>query len=217
MDVGRQTMRNSPTTRDQDAQPTQFSTWPITEPATKLHECAIERELIARVRRGDHTAEQTLYRMYVGPALRRARKLSAQPADAEDYVAEAFLRVLRLLHEGRGPSTSFGPYLFAVLRNLATDAYRGQRARELPSDQIGTSIDFCASRSATEDEVEARVSVRAAMGGLPQRWRDVLWRMHVEGHSPSALAEEFGVSANSVSAMAHRARNALRSAYQLSA
>jgi DNA-directed RNA polymerase specialized sigma24 family protein len=40
--------------------------------------------------------------------------------------------------------------------------------------------------------------------------------MHVEGQSPSALAEELGATAQSVSALAYRARKALRCAYERS-
>jgi RNA polymerase sigma factor (sigma-70 family) len=172
--------------------------------------------LINRVRAGDQTAEQVLYRTYAEPALRRARQLGAQPADAEDYVAEAFLRVLRQLRQGGGPDGLFAPYLYAALRNLAADAHRGQRGRELPTDQIGTTIDLCTRGSDPEDEVANRMSMQEAMDDLPYRWRDVLWRMHVEGESPSALAEEIGATAQSVSALAYRARKALRCAYESS-
>ena len=181
---------------------------------TELHQPAFDRALIDRVRAGDSTAEHVLYRTYVDPALRRARQLGAQPADAEDFVAEAFLRVLRQLRQGRGPDDLFAPYLFAALRNLAADAHRGQRGREMPTDQIGTTIDRCATAADPETEVETRISVRAAMDGLPHRWRDVLWRMHVEGQSPSALAAESGATAQAVSALAYRARKALRCNYE---
>jgi RNA polymerase sigma factor (sigma-70 family) len=180
----------------------------------ELHQHDTDRALIRRVREGDSTAEHALYRLYVETALRRARQLGAQPADAEDYVAEAFLRVLRQLRHGGGPDGLFAPYLFAALRNLAADAHRGQRGRELPTDQIGSAIDVGAAALNPEDEVETRISVHAAMDGLPHRWRDVLWRMHVEGQSPTALADEIGVSPQSVSALAYRARKALRCNYE---
>lgn len=174
---------------------------------------ATDRVLIDRVRAGDRWAEQQLYRTYATPALRRARQLGAQPADAEDYVAEAFLRVLSQLRRGAGPADRFAPYLFTVLRNLAADSYRGQHGRELPTDQIGAVVDVRASRPDPADVVEARMSVRAAMATLPPRWRDVLWRMHVEGRSPAALAAELGATPQSVSAAAFRARRAFRVAF----
>lgn len=182
-----------------------------------IDQTATDQALSNRVRGGDRSAEQVLYRTYAAPALRRARQLGAQPADAEDYVAEAFLRAFWQLRRGRGPTGCFAPYLYTILRNLAADSYRGQHGRELPTDQIGVTIDSCATRPEPADVVEARMSVRAAMATLPPRWRDVLWRMHVEGLSPAALAEEFGGSPRAVSAVAFRARRALRLAYAESA
>lgn len=173
-----------------------------------------DRALIDRARAGDSSAEHVLYLAYVDLAMRRARQLGAQPADAEDFVAEAFLRVFGQLRQGRGPDDLFAPYLLAALRNLAADAHRGQRGREMPTDQIGTTIDRCASTPDPEIEVENRIAVRAAMDGLPRRWRDVLWRVHVEGQSPSALAAESGATAQAVSALAYRARKALRCNYE---
>ena len=178
-----------------------------------IDESATDQALTNRVRAGDRSAEQVLYRTYLAPALRRARQLGAQQADAEDYVAEAFLRVFGQLRRGRGPADRFAPYLFTILRNLVADSYRGQHGRELPTDQIGVSIDLGATRPEPAAVVEARMMIRTAMATLPPRWRDVLWQMHVEGHSPTALAEEFGGTPQAVSAVAFRARRALRLAY----
>lgn len=172
-----------------------------------------DQALLRRVRAGDPAAEQELYRAYAGVALRRASQLGAQHADAEDFVAEAFLRVLRQIRKGNGPDGPFGPYLYAALRNLAADAHRGQRGRERPTDEMGAVSDRVASGPDPQDEIETRLSIQAAMRRLPARWREILWRVHVEGHSPAALAAELGASTQSISALAYRARKALRCAY----
>jgi RNA polymerase sigma factor (sigma-70 family) len=172
-----------------------------------------DQALMRRVRTGDPAAEQELYRVHAGVALRRAAQLGAQHADAEDFVAEAFLRVLRQLRKGNGPNGPFGPYLYAALRNLAADAHRGQRGRERPTEEMGTVTDRVAAGPDPQDEIETRLSIQAAMQRLPARWREILWRVHVEGHSTAALAAEFGASTQAISALAYRARKALRCAY----
>jgi RNA polymerase sigma factor (sigma-70 family) len=202
---------------------TQLTTMPTIRSQTPEHGSTVtgetdrlsgtDQDLTDRVRAGDRSAEQVLYRTYAAAALRRARQLGAQPADAEDHVAEAFLRVFGQLRRGRGPADRFAPYLFTILRNLAADSYRGQHGRELPTDQLGVSIDLRTNQAETADVVEARMSVRAAMAALPPRWREVLWRVHVEGQSPAALAAEFGGTPQAASAVAFRARRALRLAY----
>jgi hypothetical protein len=56
-------------------------------------------------------------------------------------------------------------------------------------------------------------AIRAAYDSLPERWRTVLWQVEVERRKPQELAEALGLSPNGVSALAYRARAALREAY----
>ena len=170
--------------------------------------------LMDRVRAGDERAEAELYRQHRTAALRRAVQFGAQQADAEDFVHEAFMRVIRQLRKGRGPDGPFRPYLIAAVRNAAADAHRGQRGRELPVDDIAVTADGPARAVDPHHTLEVRSAVSAAMRSLPQRWKDVLWLLDVEGHTPTSIAGATGVSAQSVSALAYRARRALRHAYE---
>ena len=53
----------------------------------------------------------------------------------------------------------------------------------------------------------------AAFASLPERWQLVLWHTEVEGQKPAEVGELLGMSANSVSALAYRAREGLRQAF----
>jgi RNA polymerase sigma factor (sigma-70 family) len=170
--------------------------------------------LMNRVRAGDATAEAELYVLHRVAAVRRAVQFGAQPADAEDYVHEAFVRVIRQLRKGGGPDGAFRPYLIAAVRNAAMDAHRGQRGRESPTAELSTSLESLLQAVDPQYDAEQRVCVRTAMQSLPQRWKDVLWLIDVEGHTPKSIAGATGVSAQSVSALAYRARRALRRAYE---
>lgn len=170
--------------------------------------------LMNRVRAGDAAAEAELYVLHRVAALRRAVQFGAQPADAEDYVHEAFVRVIRQLRKGGGPDGAFRPYLIAAVRNAAMDAHRGQRGRELPTAELPTALESSLQAADPQFDAEQRVCVRTAMQTLPQRWKDVLWLLDVEGHTPKTIAGATGVSAQSVSALAYRARRALRLAYE---
>ncbi|MDP9093179.1 MAG: hypothetical protein M3N95_09640 [Actinomycetota bacterium] len=106
-------------------------------PTAEPHQLDTDRALIDRVRAGDQAAEQMLYRMYLSPALRRARILGAQPADAEDYVAEAFLRVLRCLRGGAARTACSRPTcsrLYAIWSPITIAAYG--RANCLPTRSV---------------------------------------------------------------------------------
>ena len=52
-----------------------------------------------------------------------------------------------------------------------------------------------------------------AFASLPERWQLVLWHLEVEGQKPADIAPLLGMSANSVCALAYRAREGLRQAF----
>ncbi|MEJ7706929.1 MAG: hypothetical protein WKF82_06355 [Nocardioidaceae bacterium] len=52
-----------------------------------------------------------------------------------------------------------------------------------------------------------------AFASLPERWQLVLWHLEVERQKPADVAPLLGLTANSVSALAYRAREGLRQAY----
>lgn len=86
--------------------------------------------LIEGVRRGDPAAWREVIERYQGRLLSFARRMLAQPGDAEDVVQETFLGLLRSL-PGYDRERSLETYLFAILRNKLHDQFRragrGQR------------------------------------------------------------------------------------------
>jgi RNA polymerase sigma factor (sigma-70 family) len=172
-----------------------------------------DAELIARVRAGDLSAERALYLTHAPVAIRLARQNGAQHADAEDYVSEAFLRVLRQLRLGRGPHTHFRSYLLTAVHNVAIDSHKGQSGREWATDTLEDRTSYSADTRDPQELVEVRAAITSAMHELPQRWRQVLWQVEVEGAKPAAVAEQEGATAQSIHALVYRARKALRAAY----
>jgi RNA polymerase sigma factor (sigma-70 family) len=172
-----------------------------------------DEELLNRVRLGDPEAEHQLYATHAPVAVRLARQNGAQHADAEDFVSEAFIRVLRQLRLGRGPQTHFRSYLLTAVHNVAIDSRKGQPGREWATDTIEDQGSYTADTRDPQELVEVRTAINDAMRELPERWRQVLWQVEVEGTKPAAVAEEYGATAQSVYALVYRARKALRAAY----
>jgi RNA polymerase sigma factor (sigma-70 family) len=163
--------------------------------------------LIAAVRRGDTAAYGVLYERHLAAARRAAVSLAATTAEREDLVAEAFTRVLRVLRAGYGPTEAFRAYLFVTMRNVACTATRRGVELALYAD---------VPDAASVDELGHRLHgnlAADAFASLPERWRMVLWHTQVEGESPAAIAPLFGMTPNSVAALAYRAREGLRQAY----
>jgi DNA-directed RNA polymerase specialized sigma24 family protein len=55
--------------------------------------------------------------------------------------------------------------------------------------------------------------IARAFRSLPERWQAVLWHTDIEASGPAEIAWLLGLSANSVAALAYRAREGLRQAY----
>ncbi|MCW2788813.1 MAG: hypothetical protein JWP56_1116 [Aeromicrobium sp.] len=169
-----------------------------------------DAELILAVRSGDTEAYGDLFDRHRDAALRMARQLVRGP-DADDLVAESFYRVLTTLQAGKGPDESFRAYLLTSIRRLHIDRIRA-------GSRITTTDDESALDRAVEfvDPAEMRFeqgAAAAAFASLPERWQLVLWHLDVEGQKPAQIAPLLGMSANSVSALAYRAREGLRQAY----
>ncbi|MGC4111083.1 MAG: sigma-70 family RNA polymerase sigma factor [Nocardioides sp.] len=169
-----------------------------------------DAELISAVRGGDVDAYGELFARHVDSARRLARQL-AGPADADDLVSDAFTKVLTVLQRGGGPDLAFRAYLLTAVRRLHVDKIRsGSRLR--PVDDL-TPFDPGLPFQDTAVEGFENAAAAKAFASLPERWQMVLWHTEVEQQKPADIAPLLGMSANSVSALAYRAREGLRQAF----
>jgi RNA polymerase sigma factor (sigma-70 family) len=169
-----------------------------------------DAELISSVRGGDVDAYGELFDRHVAAARRLARQL-VPPADAEDLVSEAFTKVLSLLQRGAGPDLAFRAYLLTAVRRLHVDRIRAN-ARVQPTDDLEPFDPGVPFRDTAVEGFENAAAARA-FASLPERWQAVLWHTEVEGQKPADVAVLLGMSSNSVSALAYRAREGLRQAF----
>ena len=169
-----------------------------------------DAELISAVRGGDTDAYGQLFERHVGAARRLARQL-VSAGDVEDLVSEAFVKVLQVLQRGGGPDVAFRAYLLTAVRRLRVDRLRAASRLHTTDDMemFDPGVPF---RDTAVEGFESATAARA-FASLPERWQLVLWHTEVEGQKPADIAPLLGMSANSVSALAYRAREGLRQAY----
>ncbi|MDX6234547.1 MAG: hypothetical protein QOH68_3655 [Nocardioidaceae bacterium] len=169
-----------------------------------------DTELLALARSDHDEAYAALFTRHSYAARRLAGHLGHRE-EAEDIVAESFAQVLDLFRRGKGPERAFRAYLFTTVRHEAGRRAKA-RQRVMPTDderQIDSIVPFGGGR--LEDFEQA--AIRGAYESLPARWRAVLWHLDVEGRKPQEIGPMLKLSPNSVSALAYRARSALREAY----
>ena len=129
---------------------------------------------------------------------------------AEDVTALAFERAYRrrrTFHPERGSARA---WLFGIARNAALDELR-RRARTAPTtaepaDEAGLGLDDAAEAGAR------RVAVRAALGSLRPRERELVALKFFAGLSNAELASVLGTSETNVGTRLHRAIHKLREA-----
>lgn len=183
---------------------------PPIEPAIQQVDTWIttDDELLGRVHEGDAAAFAELYERHHHDAYQYARRLSRRYLNgdaAEDVLAEAVRKVLTALRGGSGPTTGFRRYLFTAIRSVTFTERSGPQTddNEPPATMDAPSAD---------ERIDTLV-VMSAFSSLPERWRQVLWATEVTDLAPSEVARVLGLRANSVAALAGRAREALRIAY----
>ncbi|HZJ06788.1 MAG TPA: sigma-70 family RNA polymerase sigma factor, partial [Nocardioidaceae bacterium] len=169
-----------------------------------------DAELISRVRGGEIAAYGDLFSRHRDAANRLARHLIHGP-DADDLVADGFVKVLRILQRGGGPDVAFRAYLLTAVRRLHVDKIRSS-AKLHSSDDMSRFDPGVPFTDTAVSNFENSAAAKA-FASLPERWQLVLWHLEVEGQKPAEIAPLLGISANSVSALAYRAREGLRQAF----
>lgn len=186
-----------------------------------------DRELVARIRRGDEQAYAELHRRHAEPVLRYARSCCRDDHTAEDLTREVFARTLQALRRGAGPDTAVRMYLLAGVRQVAA-SWGPSTGRERLVDEFfafvsglehgrdretGEADDPGPSSQARALRVAERTLVMKAFRSLPEHWQTVLWHTVVENEPPGTVAPHLGLSAGATAVLVHRAREGLRRAY----
>ncbi|MET9835888.1 sigma-70 family RNA polymerase sigma factor [Streptomyces sp. NPDC006385] len=184
-----------------------------------------DADLIGRMRSGDDTAYEELYRRHAEAVRRYARTCCRDAHTADDLTAEVFARMLQAVRGGSGPEHAVRAYLLTSIRRAAADWTRSARREQLVDDfAVFAAQSARASDVSDDDTVDLGADVRAmheaersmamrAFRSLPERWQAVLWHTEVEDESPSEVATLFGLDANGTRVLASRAREGLKQAY----
>ncbi|MEU5365029.1 sigma-70 family RNA polymerase sigma factor [Streptomyces sp. NPDC005925] len=184
-----------------------------------------DAELIGRMRSGDDTAYEEVYRRHAEAVRRYARTCCRDAHTADDLTAEVFARALQAVRGGSGPEYAVRAYLLTSVRRVAADWARSAKREHLVDDFAVFATQVSRASQASDDgtldlgadvlalhEAEQSMAVRA-FRSLPERWQAVLWHTEVEDESPSEVATLFGLDANGTRVLAGRAREGLKQAY----
>jgi len=142
------------------------------------------------------------------PALMRyARTLTRDDAAAEDLLQDALLRA----HERRAtfrPGASLRHWLFAILHNSFVSGWRRNRSEIAKIDRLAElQLDH---EPATQEQAAYLRQIAARFDALPDRQREVLHLVAVEGLNYQEVADALAIPVGTVMSRLSRARARLR-------
>ena len=126
------------------------------------------------------------------------RRRGQRREDAEDLVQEAFLRLQQYCNEGH-EGRSAGAFLTRTALNLAINA--NATARNVHVHEAVENVPLV-DLSPSPDEVLAAEDclkrVRALLGGLSPRTREIFFMHRLDGLSYAQMAEHFDISVSAI-------------------
>jgi len=160
-------------------------------------------------RRAEDEALAALVDQYATALYRVAFSVLRNPADAEDAVQEAFLRVLRHRHS-LGEIRDHRVWLIRIVWNIVLD--RKRRAKTRPeTDDVAELTRVLPSTGLSSDELVAAAQhhahVLACVDRLPAKERQVLQLSAFQELSSVEIASVLGITESSVRSRLFRARN----------
>ena len=180
-----------------------------------------DAELVARARKGDFAAFESLVLRHTTAIYRRGIRITARAEDAEEVVQQTFLSILQNLSRFRGDAP-FLNWAMRIATNHALESLRRRRRQHTVPlvDDSGRDHEglphpeFVAPWRETPDLLaerrEARNLVHAALAELDEKHRRVFLLRDVEGLSTGETAEALHISEGNVKVRLLRARLMMR-------
>ncbi len=145
--------------------------------------------------------------------LRVAHSVTRNHAEAEDLVQDTLLRAYRGIatFDGQHPRA----WLLTILRNTEINRHRRQRP-ELMRDPDATMARQASTASTDRDPEDLVIGetfdavVEEAFTALPEKFREVIELVDIDGLSYREAAEVLGIPEGTVMSRLHRARSRIR-------
>ena len=174
---------------------------------------------IARAQAGDASAFNNLIRKHEARAYQYAFRLTRNPEEAADIVAEAFVRIYNALHNFKGQS-AFSTWMYRILTNCFLDIRKRERTR--PTTSLETTVQTADGEMERQIEDPHRTPheemernererrVERAVALLPEYQRAMIVMYHAEMMSYEDIAAALDLPIGTVKSRLNRARLSLR-------
>ena len=169
--------------------------------------------LVERARGGDETALRALVE-HVYPAVHRwALVHTGDPMEADDLTQDVLVQMIRKIESFHGDAR-FSTWLYSVTRNAATDRFRKRARRTRIVEDPKAHLELLPRGPADPAKEAERRELGDILGvyfnELPERQREILDLVELQGIPSVEVAQMLGIEAVSVRAHLFKARRRLR-------
>ena len=166
--------------------------------------------LFEDIKCGNLSAFEALFRQYYPSMCVIAGKLVANREVAEDIVQDVFIRLWEKRTQTSLQATTFKSFLYTSVRNLAFD-------RMEKKDPLRHATDLKSSDKAWEEydtlEEEVLARVKNEIDKLPERSRQIMQCIYLQGLHYKETAAKLGISIATVNTLLVNALKKIRQAY----
>jgi RNA polymerase sigma-70 factor, ECF subfamily len=175
-------------------------------------------QLMLDVKAGDELSFEILLKKYRTPLVNFLYRMVKDQAAAEDLAQEVFLRIYRARKE-YSPSAKFTTWLFRIATNLALNAIRDGRYRQMqisidtPRDEDDSVIEVASEEARADDrliERERNVMIRGAILALPEKQRAAVILHKYQEMDYAQIGKILGCSESALKSLLFRAYETLR-------
>ena len=162
--------------------------------------------VLARARRGDARALETIYRAFERPAYTLALRIVGDADSAREVMHDAMLRLIERVGQFRGDAPFWG-WLRQIVVNEALMRLRRER---------GTAFEELDERDEPPGDgpppwmLADAARLERALAALPPMTRSVLWLYHVEEYTHQEIADMTGKSVSFSKSQVARGASRLR-------
>ena len=173
-----------------------------------------DADIIALYNRRDERAIYLTHRQYGGLCTKIAQNILGNPADAEECVNDAYLKVWNSIPPAAPASLS--AFICRITRNLALDRFRtkGRQKRSEGFTVMLSELGDCIPAPEETDATELLNHIKTFLADIDDTDRKLFVGRYFHAYEVQRMAEGYGLTPNAVSMRLYKTREKLRAYLQ---
>lgn len=166
-------------------------------------------EVFSKIKNGDQGAFEQVFRMFYMPLCDYAVMILGDQAEAEDVVQDLFTYLWKSRQEVR-VQESVKSYLFTSVRFRALNVLKHKMIERKHGASLMAFIEDLQNSDYSEEEMQRVEQIKEVLQTLPAQCRTVFTMSCLDGKKYKEIADELGISVNTVKSHVMKAYRDIR-------